>query len=149
MAKKKKKQILFNHEKSTWENTAKEQPYLMPGTAEYEERCEDLQEHDPFRPDDVWHEKEEEENAEHAEELRVQNGRQSVSEVQRKYLRYMSKEMQAKAAKSAVLAAVEATETLDDDRRAKRALPKELEALEHDDSVTEDDYLPKALRKYQ
>lgn len=51
----------FNNEKSTWENTAKEQPYLMPGTETYEEYEHDLKEHDPFRPDDEFHKNEEEE----------------------------------------------------------------------------------------
>lgn len=121
----------------------------MPGTAEYEERCEDLQEHDPFRPDDVWHEKEEQENAEHAEELRQKSAENILPEGRRLYRNYMMKATQAKAAKRLVTDAVERTETLDDDRLAKRALPKELEQLNYDNGVTMDDYLPKALQKYQ
>ena len=58
---KKQSDISYNNKKDTWENTAKEQPYLMPGTEAYEERQEDLMEHNPFRPDDKWHEQEEKE----------------------------------------------------------------------------------------
>lgn len=146
----KKQMGIPNHVKQTWQNTAKEQPYLMPGTCEYEEYQEDLKEHNPFKPDDEVHVALEEKNAEHVPEMRkkevVPEPRQ---EGKNNYRRHIMKETQFREVKRQAIKQAKKTETLEDDKKAKRAMPKDLENLVYDNGVTQDDFLPKALRKYQ
>lgn len=149
MARKKKRQALYNNEKATWENTAKEQPYLMPGTEEYEERQEDLSLHDPFRPDDSWHEKQEEQNEHHGEALREKaDEMRRPEESKRKYRQQMSKMVQYEAARKAAAEATLQTQTQADDMAVREMRLKDLHDVVYDDSVTEDEFVPKVLSKY-
>lgn len=145
-----KKRIFHNNEKQTRQNTAKEQPYLMPGTEEYEERQEDLRMHDPFRPDDAWHDKKEQENEEYAERLAVKASEQKERKTSdRKYTWQMGKRDQFLEGKEAAIAQAQLTESLEDDKRAERMLPKGVEDIVYNDGVAEDDYVPAVLRKYE
>lgn len=138
-----------NNVKDTWQNTAKEQPYLMPGTSTYEERQEDLQLHDPFRPDDDFHQKLEKENAGHSVELAEKGNKAHEHQGgKHNYQQYIRKEAKFAGVKSAAEDAARRTETVLDDRSVQRMSPDGLENLEYNNGVSEDDYLPKALQKY-
>lgn len=137
-----------NHDKQTWENTTKEQPYLMPGTAEYEERVEDLHAHDPFRPDDKWHEKLEEHDQGHRDRISVRNPKRE-EEGRRNYRLQTAKKTQFGSVKSAAIEQAKQTPQLDDDEEAKKMKPKSLDSLVYDNGVVPDEFLPKSLRKYQ
>lgn len=148
MARGKKKKMLFNNERSTRENTAKEQPYLMPGTEPYEEYQSDLQMHDPFKPDDKWHDDLEADNAAHAAELQAQEQvRHGLDKVQgkRNYQKQISKTTQFKKVKAAAISNAALTETLDDDKRASGMRLKDVESLVYDNGVTQDDFEKEAL----
>lgn len=151
--KRKKKQVLYNNDKATWENTAKEQPYLMPGTESYEEYQEDLQMRDPFKPDDEWHNKKEKENAERVvkstKKYETANKQPNKHEGIRNYNRHMAKEAQFQDVKRQAIKNAKKTETEKDDKKVQRAMPKDLDKLVYDNGVTEDEFLPKALKKYQ
>ena len=67
---------------------------------------------------------------------------------QRKAYNHIKKDDQNDDAESIALKEAEKTETLEDDKKIEREMPKTLENLKYNDGVTEDDYLPKALRKY-
>lgn len=143
MKKKKKKAI--------WENTAKEQPYLMPGTPEYEERQEDLKLHDPFRPDDEFHVQLEERNESHAEDLRDANKEHTEENKgggKHNYEVSIRKDTQFSQLKKEAAEAARATKTLADDAKAHRLTPEQVEAMVNDNGVTESEYIPKAIRKY-
>ena len=53
----------------TWSNDDKEQLSLLPGSDGFEEYQEDLREHDPFKPEDDFHEELEEHNEDYAENM--------------------------------------------------------------------------------
>lgn len=138
-----------NNEKATWENTAKEQPYLMPGTAEYVEYQEDLKDHDPFRPNDEWHDKLEQKTEDHSLRLMQKAEEAKRPDVKkRKYTSQIMKEAQFAQVKKAAKSMAEHTETKADDRKAARMDVEDTEDLVYNDGVTSDDYLPKALSKY-
>ncbi len=140
---------MSNNVHDTWQNTAKEQPYLMPGTSAYEERQEDLQLHDPFRPDDVFHDKLERENVEHSRELAEKAGKAHEHQGgTHNYQQYIRKETQYAQAKHTAEDEARRTATQSDDCRVKRMSPEGVENLEYDNGVAEDDYLPRALQKY-
>lgn len=135
----------------THQNTAKEQPYLMPGTSEYRERCEDLQMHDPFKPDDEFHKKLEEHNENHTENIAVKNKSSDSfgkNMGKRGYAHRMAKLSEAKSVMSAAMSRAERTESKDDDNRVKRRGDDLMEKLSYDEGVTDDEMLPKALRKF-
>lgn len=148
--KNKKRKVLYNHETSTWEDTSKEQPYLMPGTETYEEYQTDLQTHEPFKPDDKWHEQQLQNNVQHKKKLVEKAELQQKPDTGRnKAMLQMRKRVQFDEVKQQAIEAAKETETKKDDEKAARMLPKSLDTLVYDDGVTEDDFLPKALRKYQ
>lgn len=148
MARKKRK-FIPNNDKSTWENTAKEQPYLMPGTVEYQEYQEDLQAHDPFRPDDEWHDKQEEKNEEHPRVMAQKQVNPSTPGAsKRKYMNYIAKQVQFDALKAKAKREAAKTEDKSDDKRAAGLTFDKTEDLVYNEGVTPDEYLPKALTKY-
>lgn len=55
--------IYHNNEKSTWEDDTNSELYLMPGTVAFEQYKEDLQNNPSVRPEDEFHAKLEEHNA--------------------------------------------------------------------------------------
>lgn len=151
MAKKSKKRVLYNNEKSTRENTAKEQPYLMPGTAEYEEYQADLKMHDPFRPDDDFHNDLEEVNESHTDVIKQKNDASDgvdTSVGKRSYSKRIMKETQFTRLKSDAATLADKTETPEDDKRVARAGPDFVEDLVYDDGVTQDEFEPRALSKF-
>lgn len=147
MAKKWKAKTLHNNEKSTWENTSKEQISLMPGTSEYEEYVSDLKMHDPFKPDDSFHEQQEEHNESIPVVLKDRSGGKNDT-TKYKYNRQMQKDAQFKTVKSTLITKAKRTPSKDDDELAERLERKSLEDLVYDDGVDADEFLPKILRKY-
>lgn len=148
MARKKKK-FVHNNDRSTWQNEAKEQPYLMPGTVEYQEYQEDLKMHDPFRPDDEWHNEQEQQNENHSEILMAKaEESQKVDNGKRKYMNYMAKEARFKTAKSVAEKAAAKTESTEDDEKVKRMRFKDTESLAYNDGVTPDDYIQEAVDEF-
>lgn len=143
------KGALHNNMKDKWVNDAKEQPYLMPGTSEYKERQEDLQMHDPFRPDDAWHDKLEESNEDLQEALMLKADRHKEQSTQKiKTRRQAIKASEFEAVKHAAIAEAAKTDTKEDDKRAAGMRQHDLDSLVYDNGVTEEEYLPKALSKY-
>lgn len=133
-----------------WENTDKEQISLAPGSAEYRERQDDLQENSPDKPDDAFHVNLEERNEVQARDVLKENQMHDEQNdtSERKYRNQTAKRTQFKTVKSAAIDAALATETLSDDKKAKRMMPKSLDSIVYNDGVAEDDYLPTALEKY-
>lgn len=138
------------HIPDNWENTDKEQISLALGSAEYKERVEDLQNCSPDKPDDKFHSELEERNEIQADDVSKKNRQRDEQNdtSERKYRHQTAKRMQFKGVKSAAISAALATETLSDDKKAKRMMPKNLDDIVYDDGVAEDDYLPTALNKY-
>lgn len=148
MAKKELK-YAYNHEKSTHENTAKEQPYLMPGTPEYEEYQRDLKEH--IKQDDEWHDKLEDHNENHSERLQNRNDESDgldTNQSKREYQKHIAKESQFGKVKADAVSAALLTKTPDDDERARKAKLKDLEDLIYDNGVTQDNFEQQALLEY-
>lgn len=145
-----KKKVNHNNERSTWENTAKEQPYLMPGTAEYEEYKDDLQEHDPFRPDDAWHSKQEEICENHSENL-VKKAEKAIEcmPIRQKVIKQRQKTDEINKVRHEINDKCEANATKKDGKKTAKVVPDDLDNLIYDDGVTEDAFLPKALTKYE
>lgn len=149
MKKKKNRKLLHNNDTSTWSNTAKEQPYLMPGTSTYEEYQEDLQMHDPFRPDDDWHEKQEIKNEDHSQILMEKAEEQKYPPVVKlKATREIAKMSQFKEVKRDAIEIAKETEDEKDDSIAEHMRLKDLDNVVYNDGVTVDEFLPKALSKY-
>lgn len=99
-----KTRVYYNSDTDTWSNDTHEQPYLMPGTQSYEAYQEQQLKDDPNQPDDEFHKNLEEDNEDYREE-QVQEDKEfeKKSEVtRRKYRRYMSKEVQRKAAEKII-----------------------------------------------
>ena len=138
------------HIPDNWENTDKEQISLALGSAEYKERVEDWQNCSPDKPDDKFHSELEERNEIQADDVSKKNRQRDEQNdtSERKYRNQTAKRMQFKGVKSAAISAALATETLSDDKKAKRMMPKNLDDIVYDDGVAEDDYLPTALNKY-
>lgn len=89
MAKKRKIKTMKTTNKSTWTNESKEQLSLEQGSEAYAEYEEDLQEVNPFRPDDAFHAELEERNALHDDRLAIkameaQNSQYSGSQIMAK-----------------------------------------------------------------
>lgn len=155
MAKKMKYQP--NTDKASWEDESKEQIHLGMGSAEYRELIEDLQEVQPFAPDDEAHAKMEAYNEALAAHLNEQS--QSEHEVEQyKYRRKMQKEAVLAHEKEDLRKMAASTPTPKDDAVVEslgngRALQKSYAGGIFNDAVSADDiesegYVPKALRKY-
>lgn len=132
------------------DNDTKEQLYLMPGTPEYEERQEDLRMHNPFKPDDDWHEQVEQVNQSHAAQMQKKRD-EDKDDAPTGYSHYqhrMAKEDQYSDVKKAATEMALQTETKKDDEAAESINRRGLEDLVIDEGVSEEEYLPKALSKY-
>lgn len=143
-----RRKIRRNNSKVDWENDTKEQPYLMPGSSEYEEYQNDLHMHDPFRPDDEWHNELEEKNEEQF--VPKSEPKEAPSErVNRwKFIRQQSKASQFDDVKNAATIAAEETESKKDDKRVAHMKKKDLEEIVFDDGVDDEEYVSKTIRKY-
>lgn len=136
--------------KKNEENDAKEQISLTPGTDAYDSYEAGLQLHNPFAPDDSFHEELESANAEHAkmmDEKRLKSKNRSLTS-QQQYRHRMAKEDMFREVKDTAMDMALKTETKEDDKVAAGINRKGLEGLVLDEGVTEDEYLPKALSKY-
>lgn len=140
--------------KSTWHNDAKEQISLEQGSAEYKEYEEDLQEVNPFRPDDEFHSKLEERNAEYDDRLAIKASEESRTQTDAAHTnerRRMYKESRIGQMKKAVMDAAAATPGTADDKRAAqiRADSAFYESnIEYDNGVSEEGYIPQSIAKY-
>lgn len=141
-----KRKIQRNNRKTNWENDTKEQPYLIPGSAEYEEYKNDLVMHDPFRPDDVWHDELEERNEEVTAPRKLDEADGNTSRW--KSIRQQSKRVRFKEAKKETMDAAALTESKDDDKKAADMKLKDLDEIVFDDGVDSEEYMSKTLRKY-
>lgn len=148
MAKRKKR--LHNIDKDTWDNTAKEQPYLMPGTDEYEEYQRDLKSNDPFCPDDEMHVALEESNVQKRED-REDHINDIINPVtsRRKYISESQKRAQFGIMKAEAIRKAKLTDTLADDVKAKNASIGQLDDIVYDDGITSDDFVEDALPEYE
>jgi len=145
---KKKVKIQHNNNKSTWENTAKEQIYLAPGSPEYEEYKNDLKEHDPFRSDDAFHNKLEATNSDYRAVLLQKSEQMQPSASHNKAILQQQKKGQFNAIRHKAQHHAEKTETTDDDQRTRSMQLDDLADIVFDDGVTSDDFSPKVLSKY-
>lgn len=129
----------FNNIKDTRTNTAKEQPYLMPGTDEYEEYVRDLKDHDPFRPDDEFHQEMDDYNEQLPQRLleKSQNNEDDDGKKQ-KARREMEKRAVHLTARAKVIREAMMTPGISDDILA-RMITDDNPVL-HDDSVDADGY---------
>ena len=132
------------------DNDSREQPYLMPGAPAYEQRQEDLQMHDPFRPDDEWHNEREVMNQSHASLMQKKHekskGNSPTGNLQ--YRHRMAKEDQYKEVKHEAMDLALTTETKEDDKIAESINRRGLEDLVFDEGISEDEYVPAAIKKY-
>lgn len=133
-----------------WENTDKEQISLALGSAEYKERIADLEACSPDRPDDKFHSDLERRNEIQASDVSKKNRQKDEQNdiAERKYRNQTGKRTQFGTVKATAIANAMKTETLSDDKKAERMMPKNLDNIVYDDGVVEDDYLPTALKKY-
>lgn len=149
MAKKKRRRVNHNNEKATWENTSKEQPYLMPGTSAYDEYTSDLKEHNPFRPDDKWHDEREDDVEEYGEALaKKAAGAINPTTSRRKSILQQQKLGLFRNVKRRAVDMASKTEDTNDDKAAKRMLPDDLEDLIYNDGVAQDDFVPESLTDF-
>lgn len=140
-----RRKIRKNNKKVNWENDTKEQPYLMPGSPEYEEYQNDLRMHDPFRPDDAWHD----ELEEHNEEIQVHTPNPAEQNTSRwKSIRQQSKRVRFETAKKETMKAAALTESQADDKKASKMKLKDLDEMTFDDGVNGEEYVSKTIRKY-
>lgn len=146
----KKKRRLHNIDKDTWTNTAKEQPYLMPGTDEYEEYQRDLKFNDPFCPDDEMHAELEESNVQKRED-REDHINDIISPVtsRRKYINESQKRAQFGTVKADAIRRAKLTDTFVDDKKANNASIDQLDDIVYNDGVTSDDFVEDALPEYE
>lgn len=136
--------------KDTWENTDKEQISLALGSEEYKERIADLAEASADRPDDKFHTDLEESNEVEAVDNRSKNQKSDERNdtSRRKYRNQMGKRKQFEIAKNAVIHAAAETPGDEDDRRASRMMPKNLDKIVYNDGIAEDDYVDTVFDKY-
>lgn len=120
--KKKQASVSPNHMKSTWEDDARNQTSLEMGTPAYEEYVEDLQEHDPFRPDDEMHEDLEQYNELIAEKIRekTEKNRGHDPFEKQKVRAEMRKREMVRQEYRRLEKAVKETPTTEDDEKLKR-----------------------------
>lgn len=133
------RKVSRNNDKATWENTAKEQPYLMPGTAEYEERVEDLQSHSPQQPDDEFHVVLEERNEAVPEVLQGMHPKTDQVGTERR-LRERVKEGMYESVSERLQREASLTPTTVDDELAASLRPKDLSDYTSDPTVMPDEY---------
>lgn len=161
---------------STWQDDSHEQISLAMGSEEYKEFLHDnkmddktdysevnrfdrtktqkdrIQDRHDKATDHDEHERERSFNEAHPVIMRqVGDGYQKKAKdklYQRKAYAHIKKEDQDKKTTNRAMKEAEKTETEADDKTIKRNMPKTLENLKYNDGVTEDDYMPKALRKY-
>jgi len=161
----------------TWDNDAKAQASLEMGSSEYKEYAHDAQMNSATQQGDVSasdmthiddhaqrdeiHEKavshvetfaSRDKNESHAHGLTARNDRSQATNQQKlmrakAYAHIKKNDLEAEAMREAMKHAAE-TPTLEDDKLVQRRLPKTLETIKYDDGITEDDFLPKALKKY-
>lgn len=134
-----KRKVLRNNGPSTWQNTDREQPYLMPGTAEYEERVADLKEHSPAAPDDEFHEALEERNEDVPEDMKARQPQEDNYGKERRY-RERVKEGMYESVSERLQREAAMTETTADDELAAALRPKDLKDYTTDPTVLPDDY---------
>lgn len=124
-----------------WENDAKEQLNLAPGTTEYTEYIEDLKEHNPFRSDDDMHESLEDYNENLVTKLYEKaEGQYDIDDVsikQKNHVEGLKRSMHKDVIASAALMA-SVTPSKDDDMRAKQLSSDN--SILHDDGVSLDEY---------
>lgn len=147
MAVRRRKKARPNNMQDTWQNTAKEQPYLMPGTAEYEERIEDLKMHDPFRPDDEFHQELEERNEDLPQDIALRQPKKDNVMAERKLRERVKDSMYDSIAEKLQNEAAK-TETMVDDERVAKLRQKDLEGYVSDNTVLPDDYTGTVMDKY-
>lgn len=140
-----KRKLRSNNRRVDWENDAKEQISLAMGSAEYKEYQEDLRMHDPFRPDDDWHDKLEEQNAEYSKPKPVKNANDTGKN---KFIREQRKRAVFNDTKDAVIKAAAKTETKEDDKCAKSMKLKDMDEIIFDDGADEEDYMSRTMSKY-
>jgi hypothetical protein len=161
---------------SNWQDDSHEQISLAMGSEEYKEFLHDNQMQSKTDFDEVRrfeiaktqkdrvrdkhnkatdhdeHERERTYNEAHAKVMReVGTDKQKKMKTklnQRQAYAHIKKEDQDSKAVSTARKEAEKTESPEDDKQVRRNMPKTLETLKYNDGVTEDDYLPKALRKY-
>lgn len=160
----------------TWVADDKTQMSLTPGSSEYVEYLHDTRLHSNTVNSDVQfsemkdmteeHRKEihdkavghvetfarRDENEAYAKGIQMTNDRKQARDKatlmrNKSYALIKKTELDDDAMRMAMKHAEE-TQTPEDDKKVKRALPKTLENIKYDDGVTEDDYLPTALQKY-
>ena len=151
MAKRNKGKAAYgnNNEKQTWQDESKEQISLAMGTPEYREYQEDLMEHDPFRPNDEWHEELEQSYDELVDDRREQSEEHLAPDVKRrKYSAQLKKTLLFEDVKRKAMQAAQQTETLADDKEAAKLDVEDTEGLVYNDGVTGEDYVNKTLAKY-
>lgn len=136
--------------RDNWENTDKTQTSLAMGSPEYRERQRDLYQNSAEKPDDKFHLELEGHNEVQASDVSEKNRRRDEQNdtSERKYRNQTAKQVQYNSVKSTAVAMAAATKTPVDDIKAKRMMPKNLESIVYNDGVSEDDYLPSALKKY-
>lgn len=140
------RRVSANNEKSTWENTAKEQPYLMPGTEEYEERVRDLQSHNPEQ-DDEFHEKLEAHNESVPVVLKERSTVKDVEGTNRRW-RERVKEGMYETVSERLQREAAMTETPDDDRMVASLKKSDFEDYTSDPTVFPDDYEAAVLKDF-
>lgn len=140
--------------KSTWHNDAKEQLSLEQGSEEYAEYEEDLQEVNPFRPDDAFHAELEAKNALHDDVLAIKASEASRTQTDAAHTnerRRMYKETRLNQMKQAVMkAAAETPGTADDKRAAQIQAASDFyeSNIEYNNGISEDGYIPQSMSKY-
>lgn len=146
--------FLFDDDKKNWTDDRKEQISLIPGSPEYEEYIEDLQERNPFRPDDTMHEELESHNEDLVTKLYDKASENTevddefdpgaIVEQQRVHEESIKRSIHTYAVRAAIAAAA-TTETLTDDQLA-RAITTDNPVL-YDRSVKPEEY-DEALTEY-
>lgn len=130
--------FLFNNDKDTWFNDAKNQSSLALGSEEYLEYIDDLEENHPSKEDDVMHAELEEYNEDLMDKL-AEKATQPEDTTTKKKLRWqMAKMAEAKRVHAQATRLALSTDSPDDDARLK-GLEKS-DGLIYDDGVTPDNY---------
>lgn len=126
----------------------KEQPYLMPGTAEYEERKADLLLHEPFKPSDKTYEDLKKYNVDIQQEKREVRNEPEPKEKERvtRYSRQMLKRSLGAKLRNKAIKQAELTPQLDDDKRARK-MPHLMESQIYNDGLGVDEYINRGLEK--
>lgn len=139
MAKKKKRNLMYNHDADTWTDDGKDQTHLGMGSVEYEAYVEDLKVNAPSAPDDEMHADLEEYNAEIASDMaRRMMEKDNLSVEKKKYILQQSKRSIAPKVHKEVLEKALRSDRTDDDRRAGKLGMSNPIIL--DDEINADEY---------